>query len=186
MGRPQKHPEYYQWLVFAVVAAATFMSTMTSSIVNVALPSIMQDLTTDLPTVQWVISAYLLVIVSLLPLAGRIGDIWGRRTVYGFGFIGFTAGSLLCGLAPSIAALITARLIQAVGAAALMANGPAILIQIFPAQDRGKILGLSGLVVALGTMTGPGLGGLLTGSFGWHSVFLSICLWGFWATPVAG
>lgn len=162
---------YYRWLIFGVIASGTFMSTLTSSSVNVALPQIMASLGTDLTMAQWVVSAYLLIITSLLPLAGRLGDICGRRTIYSIGFVGFISGSLLCGFAQSIGMLITTRVIQAVGAAGLMANAPAIIVSGFPAAERGKVLGMIGTVVALGTLTGPSLGGFLVESFGWYAVF---------------
>ncbi len=162
---------YYKWLIFGVVATGSFMATMTSSIVNVGLPPITAALHTDITTAQWVVTAYLLVITSLLPLMGRLGDIWGRRTVYGFGFIGFTAGSLLCGVANSISLLIGFRILQAVGAAALMANSMALITGSFPQSERGKVLGVIGTVVALGSLSGPGIGGLLVEHFGWHSIF---------------
>ena len=176
---------YYRWLVFAVVAAGTFMSTLTSSILNVALPLIQVDLKTDLTTTQWVVIAYLLVITSLLPLLGRLGDIAGRRRIYSLGFIFFVTGSLLCGLARSVEVLIACRLLQALGAAALMANSPAIVTDVFPRKERGKVLGMVGAVVALGTMTGPSLGGMLVERFGWHALFflnLPIGILGYGAT----
>lgn len=166
-----KNLHYYRWLIFGVAASGTFMSTLTSSIVDVAIPQIIVSLNTDLPTAQWVVSAYLLIITSLLPLAGRLGDIIGRRAIYSFGFIGFVGGSSLCGLAHSMPVLIAARLVQAVGAAALMANAPAIVTSNFPARERGKVLGMTGTVVALGALTGPSLGGLLIENFGWNAVF---------------
>ncbi|MDF2570385.1 MAG: ribZ, partial [Sporomusa sp.] len=162
---------YYKWLIFGVVSTGTFMATMTSSIVNVGLPPITAALSSDIATAQWVITAYLLVITSLLPLVGRLGDIWGRRKVYGFGFIGFTAGSLLCGIADSIGLLIGFRVLQAVGAAALMANAMAIVTGSFPQSERGKVLGMIGTIVALGSLSGPSLGGVLVEHFGWHAIF---------------
>lgn len=162
---------YYRWLIFGVVASGTFMSTLTSSIVNVALPQIIASLETDLATAQWVVSAYLLIITSLLPLAGRLGDLCGRRTIYSIGFVGFVGGASLCGFAQSIEMLVAARLIQAVGAAGLMANAPAIITSGFPLKERGKVLGMIGTVVALGTLTGPSLGGFLVESLGWNAVF---------------
>lgn len=162
---------YYKWLIFGVVSTGTFMATMTASIVNVGLPPITTALHTNIATAQWVVTAYLLVITSLLPLVGRLGDIWGRRKVYGFGFIGFTAGSLLCGIADSIGLLIGFRVLQAVGAAALMANAMAIVTGSFPDNERGKALGMIGTIVALGSLSGPGLGGVLVEHFGWHAIF---------------
>lgn len=147
------------------------MATLTSSIVNVGLPLITAAVNTDITTAQWVVTAYLLVITSLLPIMGRLGDIWGRRKVYGFGFIGFTAGSLLCGISASIGMLIGFRVIQAVGASALMANAMAIVTGNFPQSERGKVLGMIGAVVALGSLSGPSLGGVLVEHFGWHSIF---------------
>lgn len=162
---------FYKWLIFAVVGVGVFMATMTSSVVNVALPPITLALHTDIPTAQWVVTAYLLAITSALPLVGRLGDVWGRRLVYGYGFIGFTLGSLLCSMADSIGMLILFRIIQAVGAASLMANGMAIVTDSFPPSERGRVLGLTGTVVALGSLSGPGIGGLLVEMFGWHAIF---------------
>lgn len=166
-----KDKSYYRWLVFFVVATGTFMASLTSSVVNVALPSIIAALGSDLSTAQWVITAYLLIITSLLPLAGRLGDIFGRRLVYGFGFLCFTTGSLLCGLAGSIELLIASRMVQAIGASALMANGAAIAVSFFPPSERGKVLGMIGTAVAVGTLTGPSLGGVLVEQLNWHWVF---------------
>jgi EmrB/QacA subfamily drug resistance transporter len=147
------------------------MSTMTSSIVNVALPAITAALVTDVQTVQWVVTAFLLMITSILPLAGRFGDLFGRRKVFGLGFIGFITGSALCSIAPSILALIGARLIQALGSAALVSNSFAIITDNFSKEERGRVLGTIGAVVAIGTMTGPALGGILLAALDWHAVF---------------
>ncbi|HWR38292.1 MAG TPA: MFS transporter [Patescibacteria group bacterium] len=175
---------YYRWLVFAVIATGTFMSTLTSSILNVALPLIQVSLGTDLLTVQWVVTAYLLVVTGFLPLAGRLGDVAGRRRIYSAGFIGFAVGSLLCGLARSVEGLIVFRLLQGLGAAALMANSPAIVTEVFPRKERGKVLGMVGTAVALGSMTGPSLGGILVEQLGWHALFflnLPVALLGYGA-----
>lgn len=163
---------YYRWLVLGVVASGTFMATLTSSIVNVALPPITAALKTDITTAQWVVTAYLLAITSLLPLMGRLGDVWGRRRVYAASFIVFTFGSLLCSFSSSIILLIASRVVQAVGAAALMSNAPAIVTSAFPQSERGKVLGMIGTAVALGTLSGPSLGGVLVGTLGWNSVFV--------------
>jgi MFS family permease len=148
----------HRWLIFSVVALGTFVSTLTSSIVNVALPLITLSLKSDITTAQWVVTAYLLVITSLLPLLGRLGDVWGHRRVYGIGFAGYILGSLLCSISFSMGMLIFSRLIQAIGAYALMSNSMAVVTRNFPAHDRGKALGMIGTVVALGTLTGPSLG----------------------------
>ncbi len=163
--------DYYKWLILAVVCTGTFMSTMASSIVNVGLPPITIALHSDILTAQWVVTAYMLVITSLLPLMGRLGDVWGQRKIYSYGFIGFVLGSLLCGLANSMGMLIGFRVLQAIGASALIANSMGIVAGSFPQNERGKVLGIIGTVVALGGLCGPGLGGLLVEHFGWHTIF---------------
>lgn len=147
------------------------MATLDSSIVNVALPTISGQLQADLATLQWVVTAYLLTISSLLPVFGRIADLLGRRRVFSFGFLVFTLGSILCGLAPSIWVLIGMRILQAIGASMLMANSAALIIANFPPKERGRALGLTGTVVALGSLTGPALGGILVGLLDWRSIF---------------
>lgn len=162
---------YYRWLVFGVSAIATFMATLDSSIVNVALPIIADKLEASLNTVQWVVTAYLLTISSLLPIFGKAGDMFGRRKIFGIGFTAFTLGSLFCGMATNIWLLIAARIFQAIGASMLMANSPGLVSAAFPLSQRGRALGTVGTVVALGSMTGPSLGGILVGILGWQWIF---------------
>ena len=161
----------YRWYVLATVAIGTFMATLDSSIVNVALPTISGQFHSDLSTLQWVVSAYLLTITSLLPVFGRIADMFGRKRVYALGFIIFTLGSVLCGFAQNIWFLVGTRVLQAVGASMLMSNSAAIITSIFPPKERGKALGLTGTVVALGSLTGPALGGIIIGLTSWRSIF---------------
>ncbi|NLI92841.1 MAG: MFS transporter [Peptococcaceae bacterium] len=147
------------------------MATLDSSIVNVALPTISKQLYSNLSSLQWVVTAYLLTISSLLPVFGRIADLLGRKKIYSLGFLVFTLGSILCGLAQSLGFLIGMRVLQAVGASMLMSNGVAIVTAVFPPQERGRALGLTGTVVALGSLTGPALGGILIGLSSWHFIF---------------
>lgn len=161
----------YRWFILATVSVGTFMSTLDSSIVNVALPTISGKLHADLSTLQWVVTAYLLTISSLLPVFGRIADLLGRRRVFSLGFLVFTLGSILCGLATNIWFLIGMRVLQAIGASMLMANSAALIIANFPPKERGRALGLTGTVVALGSLTGPALGGILVGLLNWRSIF---------------
>ncbi|MDF2565316.1 MAG: drug resistance transporter, EmrB/QacA subfamily [Massilibacillus sp.] len=166
-----KQTNYYRWLIFGVTALGTFMATLDASIVNVALPVISQKLGAELSVVQWVVSAYLLVISSLLPLFGKVGDMYGRRRVYLSGMVLFAIGSLICGMSNTIWMLVIARIVQAVGASMLMSNAPAIVSTTFPGKDRGRALGMNGTVVALGSLTGPSLGGILVGTLNWQSIF---------------
>lgn len=147
------------------------MSTLDSSILNVALPTISNKLNSNLSTLQWVVTAYLLTISSLLPVFGRVADLLGRKRIFSIGFLVFTLGSVLCSSATNIWFLIGMRILQAVGASMLMANSAAIITANFSPKERGRALGLMGTVVALGSLTGPALGGLLVGMFNWQSIF---------------
>ena len=159
------------WACLCVSATGTFMATLDGGIVNVALPTIARQFNTDLPVAQWVLTIYLLAIACLLPAFGRLGDMSGRKSKYFNGFLIFTLSSALCGAAPGLFWLILGRAAQAVGAALLMANGPAIVMMSFPGSKRGRALGMIGMVVSLGSLAGPSLGGLLVGALGWPSIF---------------
>ena len=160
-----------KWKIFFLVATSIFMSTLDSSIVNVALPYMMQDLQTDMQTIQWVILIYLVTVSSLLLTFGRLSDIKGRKSVYVLGFGIFVAGSLLCGLARTPSCLIISRAVQGCGASMLMACSPALIVDVFPVKERGKALGYIGAVVAAGLTTGPVVGGILLEYFSWRFIF---------------
>lgn len=147
------------------------MSTLDSSIVNVALPTLSIEFYANLSRLQWVVTAYLLTISSLLPVFGRAADLFGRKRVYTLGFLVFTIGSTLCGLSSTLWFLVASRVLQAVGASMIMSNSFALIALMFPPSERGKALGLLGTVVAMGSLTGPALGGILIGLFGWRSIF---------------
>ncbi len=166
-----KNSPNYRWYVVAAVSIGTFMATLDSNIVNVAMPTIASQFQTNLSMLQWVVTAYLLTISSLLPVFGRLADMLGRKMVYSLGFIVFTIGSGFCGLAPNLWLLVAARVLQALGAAMLMANSMALVSSVFPPKERGKALGFTGTVVALGSLAGPALGGILIGLAGWRSIF---------------
>ncbi len=155
-----------------VAAVGTFMATLDSSIVNISLPAIARELSATLVATQWVQLAYSLGVTSLLLVAGRLADLAGRRTVYTAGLLVFTAASLLCAAAAGVGALIAARGLQAVGAAMLMANGPAIVAGAFEPGQRGRALAAVAVAVSLGLTLGNSIGGLLTDVFGWRSIFL--------------
>lgn len=165
-------PDPKRWLVFGLVATAVFMSTLDGSIVNLALPVIMTDLGVAMDTVKWVMMVYLLVVSSLLLVFGRLSDIRGRRWVYCRGFLVFAGGSLLCAWSGSAGGLIAARALQGMGAAMLMACSPALLVDSFPAGERGRALGMLGTAVAAGLTTGPALGGWILAVHSWQMIFL--------------
>ena len=160
-----------KWKIFSLVAVSIFMSTLDSSIVNVALPYIMQDMAADIATIQWVVLIYLLTVSSLLLTFGRLSDIKGRQSIYVSGFMVFTLGSFFCGMASSPFLLILARVIQGAGASMLMACSPALVVDVFEKEERGRALGMMGAVVAGGLTLGPVLGGFILEYLSWRSIF---------------
>jgi EmrB/QacA subfamily drug resistance transporter len=168
-----------KWIVLAVAGAGTFMSTLGVGMVNVALPTITQHFAAPLVVTQWVVLAYLVSITGLLLPMGRLADMVGRKRVFLAGFVTFAAGSALCGLAPSLAALIAGRLIQGAGGAMLQANSSGLVTQAFPTTERGRALGLNGAIVSAGHLAGPVVGGLIIDWLGWQWLF-------FVGLPIAG
>ena len=160
------------WSVFAAVALGTFMATLDSSIVNVALPTLARTFHAGVTQIEWVALAYVLTITALLLPFGRLGDALGRRRVFLTGLALFTLGSLACAFAVSAATLIAARVAQGVGASMVSANSVALITAAFPPTQRGRALGMVGATVGLGLTIGPPLGGLLLSRFGWASIFL--------------
>lgn len=148
------------------------MSGLDSSISNTVLPVIATSLHANVGAAQWVVSIYLLVLSGLLLSFGRLGDLNGYRRTYLAGLVLFTCGSAVCAFSPSLALLVLARAVQAIGAAMVAANAPAILTNTFPAEHRGQALGFQVTAVYLGLAIGPSLGGWLTTAFGWSAVFL--------------
>jgi EmrB/QacA subfamily drug resistance transporter len=160
-----------KWWVLVAIGVGTFMSALDGSVVNTTLPVIARSFTSSIAAVEWVITIYLLVISGLLLTFGRLGDLRGHKRGYIAGFVIFVASSALCGLTPSLEALIAFRAIQALGAAMLMANSPAILTKSFPARQRGQALGLQATMTYLGLTVGPSLGGWLADQYTWRAVF---------------
>ena len=160
-----------KWYIMAAVAMGIFLATIDSSIVNLALPTLVRELHTDFPTVQWVVLGYLLGLTALMLSVGRLADIRGKKPLYVAGFVIFTIGSVLCGLSPTIYALILFRIVQSIGAAMILALGSAIVTENFPPEERGRALGIYGTAVSIGIVIGPTLGGLLIDAFSWRWIF---------------
>lgn len=156
----------------ATVAVGILLATIDGSIVNVALPTLVEIFDTSFATIQWVALAYLLTLATLTLLVGRIGDIVGKRKIYNAGFLAFTLASVVCALSPSVGFLIAFRVIQAVGATMVLALGISILTESFPPTERGKALGYIGTAVSIGIVTGPVVGGILIEAFDWRAIFL--------------
>src|SRR3954463_15747349 len=165
-------PDRARWAALAVVCLAQLMIVLDVTIVNVALPSIQHDLGFSQANLTWVVNAFLVTFGSLLLLAGRLGDLLGRRRVFLAGLVVFTLASLLCGVAPSEGALIAARFLQGVGAAAQASVILAIIVTEFPAPaDRARAMGAYVFVSVAGGSLGLLAGGLLTQALRWHWVF---------------
>jgi EmrB/QacA subfamily drug resistance transporter len=175
-GKKQTHPN----LILAICCMSLLVVGMDVTIVNVALPSIQRDLHASVSGLQWILDAYTLVVASLLMLAGSVSDRVGRRRVFQFGLLLFTAGSLLCSLAHSIGQLVAYRALQGLGASMLNPVALSIIANAFPEpRSRARAVGVWGAVAGASLALGPVIGGALTQSVGWRSIFwinLPICL----------
>ena len=164
-------PYRNKWWILAAVSLALFMGTVDGTIVNVALPTLVKDFNTDFPTIQWVVLAFLLGLSVLMLSVGRLADMAGKKRIFSIGLVIFVAGSILCGLSPTVYALIAARLVQSIGAAMTVALGVAIVTETWPPEERGKAIGFSSGVISLGIVIGPTLGGLIISLLSWHWIF---------------
>lgn len=168
---PSPLPPQTRWWVMLGVGLGVLMFTLDTSIVNIALPTLLQVFQTTFATIQWVVLSYLLVVTALVLGAARLGDLIGKKRLYLGGLIVFTISSLLCGLSPSVYWLIGFRALQGMGAVMISALGAAIIAESFPASERGRALGIIGAIVSLGIALGPTVGGLLIGISSWHMIF---------------
>jgi EmrB/QacA subfamily drug resistance transporter len=160
------------WLAVAAVCIGAFMGQLDASIVTVALPTLQGTFHSGVGAVTWVALSYLLVLVATVTAVGRFADMWGHKLLYVYGFGVFIVGSALCGLAPSLGALIAFRALQALGAALLQANSVAIIVLAAPRASLGKAVGIQGAAQAIGLALGPSIGGLLLTAGGWRFIFL--------------
>ncbi|HVH62189.1 MAG TPA: DHA2 family efflux MFS transporter permease subunit [Candidatus Dormibacteraeota bacterium] len=159
------------WLVLLVLTTGFFMIMLDTTIVNVAIPAMSAGLNTTLDQILWVINAYVLVYAVLLITAGRLGDLFGQRTLFAIGLFIFTLASALCGFSQNPDQLIAARVLQGVGGALLTPQTLAILTTIFPPERRGAAFGIWGGVAGLATLAGPTLGGAIITYINWQWIF---------------
>src|SRR5215204_1094292 len=161
-----------RWLALYVLCAGVLMIVLDATVVNVALPSIKDDLDFTQSDLAWVVNAYLIAFGGLLLLAGRLGDLIGHRRVFLAGLAVFTIASLLCGLAQSQAMLIGARFLQGAGGAAASAVTLGMIVTMFPEpRDQAKAIGVYGFVASAGGSIGLLAGGVLTDLINWHWIF---------------
>jgi EmrB/QacA subfamily drug resistance transporter len=171
-GAAPRHGIQYKWIALSVTTLGSAMAAIDSSIVVLALPSIMTRLHSDLVTMIWVLMGYILMSTVFLMLFGRLADMFGRVRMYNAGFVVFTFGSLLCAFAGSGAELVVFRLIQGVGGAMLMANAMAIITEAFPPGERGQAMGINSITWAIGGIVGPVAGGVILAVLSWEWIFL--------------
>src|SRR5256885_4003316 len=162
-----------RWIALYVLCLGSLMIVLDMTIVNVALPSIKNDLGFSETSLAWVVNAYLLTYGGCLLLGGRLGDLFGHRRLFLLGICFFTAASLACGLATSEGFLVAARAVQGVGGAIVSAVSFGLVMTLFtePAE-RAKAMGVAGFVASGGGSIGVLLGGVLTGALDWHWIFL--------------
>jgi EmrB/QacA subfamily drug resistance transporter len=161
----------YKWIVLLITSVGSMMGPLDGSIVNVSLPVIADRLNMDYVSIIWVPAAYLLTLAVLLLIIGRFSDIHGRKQIFIAGFAIFVFGSFLCSIAKNGSELIVFRILQGGGGACIFATSPAIVTDVFPANERGKALGLNVMAIYIGSALGPTLGGVLTYTLGWQSIF---------------
>ena len=160
------------WISLAIGTATAFLVVLDVSVVNVAFPSIAEDLDAGATGLSWIVSGYSVALASFLLLAGRLADRIGRKRVYLLGLATFVLASLLCGLAPNTPSLIAARVAQAIGGAALFPASLALALPEFPASRRAMAIGFWGAMGALGAAFGPSIGALVIEWLSWRAVFL--------------
>ena len=181
MGRVMDKDEIFRkrWYIWLMVASITFASCVDTGSLNVALPVIADELNISMAQVELVVTLNLITIISLILSFGRLGDIKGKDKIFTFGIGVFFTGSLTSFFSFSYEMLLLGRIVAGIGSAMTMALNQGIIAEVFSRGQRGKALGMQGSLVALGTMLGPAVGGFMTDTFGWNTVFLlniPICL----------
>ena len=171
-GLPRGFSSKNSWFILAITFLGACMVGIDSGIMNVALPILTKQFQISLSITQWTITGYLLALCAVLPLSGRFGDLYTKRTIYLLGLAFFTISSLFCSMAANISQLILFRIMQGVGGAMIVANCQALIVMNFPKEKLGRALGISSMATSLGLILGPSIGGFLIGAFGWPSIFI--------------
>jgi EmrB/QacA subfamily drug resistance transporter len=159
--------------VLILCSGATFMAFLDLSVVNIAFPSILKHFSgTSIDTLTWIVSGYAVIFAAMLTPAGRLADTLGRRKVFLFSLLGFTLASLLCGTAPTVGWLITARFLQGALAAGMIPAALGLILSTTPRERIPKAIGAWSAAAGFSAVVGPAIGGLLVEAFGWRSVFV--------------
>jgi EmrB/QacA subfamily drug resistance transporter len=161
-----------KWWTLTAVSVATFMLLLDITIVNIALPDIQRSLHSSFSDLQWVVDAYALTLAAVLLVSGSVADLIGRRKIFVIGLVVFSSASLLCGLAVNPLMLTSSRALQGIGGAMMFATSLALIAQAFRGPERATAFGVIGAVIGAAVAVGPLLGGVLTDTLGWQSIFL--------------
>jgi DHA2 family multidrug resistance protein len=159
------------WIIAIAVMFATFMEVLDTTVVNVSLPHIASTMSATTDEATWVLTSYLVANAIILPMTGWLASTFGRKRLLLLSTMGFTIASVLCGLAPNLATLVLARIIQGATGGALQPLSQAVLLESFPPQDRGKAMGFWGLGIVVAPILGPVVGGWITENYNWRWVF---------------
>jgi MFS transporter, DHA2 family, multidrug resistance protein len=165
------HPQVNPWIVAIAVMFGTFMEVLDTTVVNVSLPHIAGSLSASVNEASWALTSYLVANAVILPMTGWIANFFGRKRTLMAAVVGFTTASFLCGMAPTLELLIFFRIVQGATGGALQPLSQAVMLEAFPAKDRGKAMAFWGLGIVVAPMLGPVLGGWLTDNYSWRWVF---------------
>src|SRR5438132_1787972 len=164
-------PRVNPWIVAISVMFATFMEVLDTTVVNVSLPHIAGSLSATIDEATWALTSYLVANAIILPMTGWLASVFGRKNLLMASVVGFTGASFLCGLAPNLPTLIVFRILQGATGGALQPLSQAVLLEAFPAHERGKAMGFWRFGIVVAPSLGPVLGGWLTDSYSWRWVF---------------
>jgi MFS transporter, DHA2 family, multidrug resistance protein len=165
------HQNVNPWLVALAVMFGTFMEVLDTTVVNVSLPHIAGSMSASIDEATWVLTSYLVANAIILPITGWLSSRFGRKNLLMSSVVGFTASSFLCGLAPTLPLLVFFRILQGAAGGCLQPLSQAVLLEAFPADQRGKAMGFWGLGIVVAPVMGPVLGGWLTDNYSWRWVF---------------
>lgn len=169
---PNLQSERFLFILITATGIGVFMGALDGSIVNVSLPAMQSSFQVSQGLIAWVALIYLIIMAGFTAIAGKIGDRYSNKVVFQFGMLIFTIGSLMSSFSFTLPILIISRLVQAIGATGLTANGIAIITRFTTSKNRGTAIGWNSIFVAMALTLGPILGGILTANFGWQSIFI--------------
>jgi MFS transporter, DHA2 family, multidrug resistance protein len=171
LAHTEAHRHVNPWIVAIAVMFATFMEVLDTTVVNVSLPHIASTMSSTIDEATWVLTSYMVANAIILPMTGWLASVLGRKRLLMWSTMGFTIASVLCGVAPNLAALVIFRIIQGATGGALQPLSQAVLLESFKPEDRGRAMGFWGLGIVVAPILGPVVGGWITETYNWRWVF---------------